>query len=143
MSEIDIEKLRKEGWIETIFNIEAMAVKKEPLEKSLKEHVEKIEKLKQVRIYEKNFSDIEEVENPPKKVQKAYSQIVEIKLFIVDLTSLFSIIMMYGPSSVEILGPKKKEINMDEMQNLSNGLAGLIHQFAQAGSGGIVMTPGK
>jgi hypothetical protein len=134
---------KKEKWIECVFMIEAMAVNKDIIEQTLKEHVEKLEKVKEAHVYDKSFLAIKEVENPPKGVDKAYSQVVEVKLFIKDLLSFFSIVMLYGPSSIEVLSPDVKEIGIDEMQNVANALAGLIHQFAQAGVGGIVMTPKK
>ena len=51
--------------------------------------------------------------------------------------------MTYGPSSVEIIGPDKKEISVAETQDIVNLLAGVVHQFAAAGVGGIIITPDK
>jgi hypothetical protein len=58
-----------------------------------------------------------------------------------DLFSLINIVIVYGPSSVEIMGPKNKEIKVEEIQRISNVLAGIVHQFASAGIGGIIITP--
>ena len=138
---MSVEEKRKSGWIEAVFNIEAMAVSKEVAEKALKEHVERMEKAKDVFVYEKNFMDVQEIDNPPKNVEKAYSQVVEVKLFVKDLLALIGTVVLYGPSSIEILSPKSKEVSMEEMQLIANALAGMIHQFAQAGAGGIVFTP--
>jgi len=34
-------------------------------------------------------------------------------------------------------------MKIDEVQNIANLLAGVIHQFAAAGVGGIIITPDK
>ena len=54
---------------------------------------------------------------------------------------LLNAVMTYGPSAIEIVGPNKEEIDISEMQNVANTLAGVVHQFAAAGIGGIVITP--
>ena len=78
-----------------------------------------------------------------KNVEEAYSQVAKVRFFSRDLLTLLNIVMVYGPSSVEILGPDKAEIKISEVQQLSNTVAGLVHQFAAAGVGGIVITPDK
>ncbi len=55
--------------------------------------------------------------------------------------TLVNVVLVYGPSAIEILGPDKKEIPLEEIQNLTNLLAGVVHQFAAAGVGGIVISP--
>jgi hypothetical protein len=139
----EIRNKRKNNWIEAWFCIEALAVNKEVVESSLKEHVEKLSKVKEAFIYEKKFSETKKVENPIANIKEAFSQIVELKLFIKDLFSLISIVIVYGPSSVEIIGPRCKEVKAEEIQRISNVLSGIIHQFASAGIGGIVITPEK
>ena len=120
-----------------------MAVDKSVVESSLKNHVEKLSRVKEAFVYEKKFSEIKKVENPIKNIKEAFSQIVELKLFVKDLFSLINIVMVYGPSSVEVIGPKNKEIKIEEIQRIANVLAGIVHQFASAGIGGIVITPEK
>ena len=137
----EIRNRRKNNWIEAWFAIEALAVDIGVVESSLKEHVEKLSKVKEAFIYEKKFSETKKVENPIENIKEAFSQIVELKLFVKDLFSLINIVIVYGPSSVEIIGPKNKEIKVEEIQRISNVLAGIVHQFASAGIGGIIITP--
>ncbi len=139
----EVRARKKEGWIDAVFNIEAMAVNPEVAKKSLADHVAKIENVRELLVYEKSFSDVEEVKNPPKKVEKAYSQIVEIKMLVKNVTTLIHMVLLFGPSSIEIIGPKTLEIKIDELQSLANAIAGIMHQFAQAGIGGVVITPDK
>jgi hypothetical protein len=141
MDKEKINKIRKEGWIEVWFAIEAMGTSKDVTESAMAKHIEKLSKTKDIFVYEKIFRETEKVKNPPKGVKEAFSQVVEVKLFAKDLFTLINIVMVYGPSAIEILGPNKKEIKIDEIQNIANVLAGVIHQFASAGVGGIVISP--
>ena len=136
-----IDKKRKEGWYEAVFLIEALGAREEALTQMLKEHVDKLGKTPDTIVYETNFSDVQKVEKPFKGVETAFSQFVEVKLLTKTLFMLLNAVLLYGPSSVEILGPKNKEIKIDEVQNIVNILAGVLHQFAAAGLGGIVITP--
>ena len=139
----EIAKKKKENWFEVMFTIEALAIDKEVVEKSLKTHIEKMTKIKEIFIYDKQFLETLEVEKPMKNVEKAYSQIARVKFFAKDLTTLLGVAMVYGPSSIEILGPAKTELRLDEVQNVTNLIAGVVHQFAAAGIGGMVITPDK
>jgi hypothetical protein len=138
-----INQKKKERWLEVWFSIEALAVEKEVVESALQDHTEKMNSIKDVFIYETDFSESIKVEKPMKNVEEAYSQIVKVKFFVKSLSTLLSVVMTYGPSSVEIIGPEKKEINISEIQDISNLIAGVVHQFAAAGAGGIIITPDK
>jgi len=141
--EEEVKDKRKNDWIEAWLAVEALAVDKDVVESSLRNHIEKLSRVKEAFVYEKKFSEIKKVENPIKNIKEAFSQIVELKLFVKDLFSLINIVMVYGPSSVEVIGPKNKEIKIEEIQRIANVLAGIVHQFASAGIGGIVITPEK
>lgn len=137
----EIKKKRKDGWIEVWMAIEALAIKKEVVEESLKKHINQLKEVKGILIFEEKFGETKHVENPMKDVKEGYSQIVEIKFFAKTFTMLLNVVMTYGPSSIEIIGPNKKEIDISEMQNIANTVAGIVHQFAAVGVGGIVITP--
>ncbi|MBI4018729.1 MAG: hypothetical protein HY364_00560 [Candidatus Aenigmarchaeota archaeon] len=137
----EIDKKRKEEWIESWFMIEVMAVDEKVATEALEKHIEKLGK--EAFIYEKLVQEPVKVENPTPRIKEAYSRICEVKLFTKDIESLVRLVMLYGPAAVEILGPKKKAVSMEEMQNISNNIAGVMHQFASAGVGGMVITPTK
>ena len=143
MLEEKIKQKEKENWIRCRFAIEVMAVKEDIVEKALRDHVEKLAKVPVVFVYKKDFSNIEKVENPPKNIKEAYSQIVELELFVKDVFSLINVAVRFGPSSIEILSPSEKKIGAEEIQNIANFVTGIIHQFAAIGVGGIVMQPKK
>ena len=139
----EIKEKRKEKWFEVWFNIEALAVSRDVVESALNKHVEKMKGVRDIFIYEITFSEIIKVDKPMKNIEEAYSQIVKVKFFVKTLSTLMSVVMTYGPSSIEILGPDKKDISVAETQDIVNLLAGIVHQFAAAGVGGIVITPDK
>ncbi|MFA4820445.1 MAG: hypothetical protein WC613_05835 [Candidatus Aenigmatarchaeota archaeon] len=138
-----VKEKRKEKWFDVWTSIEALAVEKHIVESALKKHIEKMKKIKEILVYEEDYAEALKVENPMKNVKEGYSQIVRIKFMAKDLMTLINVVMVYGPSSIEIMSPDKKELSISEAQNIVNGLAGVVHQFAAAGVGGIVITPDK
>lgn len=137
------EECHSKGWIKAWFAIEVMAKDKETAEVALKDHLDSMEKVKDMFIYEKKFGEIQHVENPIRDIPEAYSQIAELTVYVKDFYSLINIVVAFGPSSIEILEPKEYKLKMDEMQSLANVISGLLHQFASAGIGGMVITPPK
>jgi hypothetical protein len=125
--------------IKAWFAFEVLGTSKEITEKSLKTHIDKFAGLPQVEEIERSVSEVEETTF---KGKTAYSSVAEITANIKSFYDLLNIIMVYGPSSVEILEPEKLELSMEEMQNISNVVAGLVHQFAAAGVGGLVINQG-
>ncbi|MBI5332859.1 MAG: hypothetical protein HZB65_04755 [Candidatus Aenigmarchaeota archaeon] len=136
-----INELKKKGWLDVWFAFDVLGVNQEIVEQSLGNHISKLEKLSVVFIYNKEFKTAEKVETPPKGVEEAWSKVIELKLFIKSFTDLINIIYLYGPSAIEILSPNSKELKLEELQDIANTMAGLMHQFAAAGAGGIVITP--
>ncbi len=139
----EVSNRKKDKWIEAWFAIEALGIEKDKTEEALTFHIEKLKNTKDTLVFEIAFKEITKAENPIKDVKEAYSQIVDVKLMVKNIYTLFILTMLYGPSSIEILSPEKIELNMDEIQDTTNLIAGVIHQFASAGVGGIVITPGK
>jgi len=141
LNELAKKKL-KEGWLKVWFAIEAMAVSEETVKNAMERHIDSLSKAKDVLVIEKTFKDVKEVEKDklPKGIERAFSQVAEVTLLVKDFFTLVNIVILYGPSSIEILEPAMKEIKIDEIQNIANLIAGLVHQFAAAGVGGIVLT---
>ncbi len=139
----NVNKHRKEKWIELALGIEVLAIRADVAQSSLKKHVTSLSKENGVFVYDTRFSEIQKVDNPMKNVEQAFSQVVHLKLFVKNISVLMQVIALYGPSSIEVLGPNKKEIDLSEVQNIANNLASIVHQFAAAGVGGIVITPEK
>ncbi len=138
-----MKELEAKKWMKVGFIFEVLGMNKEIVEKSLKEHIDKLEKIKTSLVYKKDFSLVEKVEKPMKGIEFAYSQIVETEVMVQDLKTLMVITISYGPSSIEILKPNTMNISAGEIQDVANMTSGVIHQIASAGLGGIVATPKK
>ena len=133
----------EEGWIRAWLAFEALAVKEEVTKSSLESLFNRMESDKRVRVYKKEFSDIKRVENPLQGVKEAWSQIIKMEIVSKKLHDLVGFVIDFGPSSIEILEPKKFETEMGEAQNILNSVAEMIHRFAAAGVGGVVVVHGK
>src|SRR3989344_8058481 len=139
-NEDKIQHCRKNKWIEAWFAMEALGTKKEIVETSLKDHISKMQRYPDIFIYETDYKETENVdkdklslpEEMKEKIDEAWSQVVEIRLFVKKFSSLINMIYLFGPSAIEILGPDSKELKIDEIQDIANTLAGLMHQFASA-----------
>lgn len=138
--EEQINKKMKEGWVRTSMMIEAMAISKDAVESALKKHVGRMEKEKCLFIYKKDFQETKEVEKPLPNIPKGFSQVVDIEAVAENFDRLVYIVLNYGPSSIEILEPEKMEIDIGQAQGILNTIATMIHRFAAAGGGGMIVS---
>lgn len=134
-----VEKRIKEGWIRSVMMIEVMAISKDSAKKSLESHVKKMEMEEGALVSFKEFKKIDELLNPFPNVKKAYSYVVELEVFAINFDRLVSLVINYGPSSVEIISPDKISIDMGEGQGIVNTISEMIHRFAATGLGGIMV----
>ncbi|MCD6477574.1 MAG: hypothetical protein J7K87_01090 [Candidatus Aenigmarchaeota archaeon] len=141
MHEAEIKDKIKKGWIKCWSMIEVMATDKKTTEQSLKNHIEKLKKEKGIIVYKEKFDSIEEVKSPFKNIEKAYSQVVEIEFIIENFKNLVDFVILYGPSTVEIMEPDKIETKIGDAQEILNRLSTLLHKFAAAGIGGMLISP--
>jgi hypothetical protein len=139
-TEEQVRKRMKEGWIRTSMMIEAMAVSKDAVESALKKHVERLEKEKCLLVYRKNFQDTGEVEKPLPNIPKGFSQVVEVDAVAENFDRLVYIVLNYAPSSIEILEPKKVDVDIGQAQGILNTIATMIHRFAASGGGGMIVS---
>ncbi len=129
----------REGWIQARLAIEVLAGTKEAAKSALEKHVQAMEKEKRTVVYKKTFGEIREVTNPLPNISKGWSHIVDLEILAQNFETLVYLVITYGPSAIELLSPKKIEIDMGQAQAILNGLAELIHKYAAAGLGGIVI----
>lgn len=132
---------KRKGWIKARFAIEVLAVKHDVADSALEHHVKKLSTVPGVFAYNIEYSDTVRIENPQKGIDEAFSKVVELELLFKDVFTLLNVVMVYGPSSVEIIEPEKIQMSLSELQNTTNLIASVIHQFAAAGVGGIVVSP--
>ena len=136
----EINERIKNGWILSSVWFEVMAVDKKITEKTLKKHLKKLKDMKDTIVVEEKFEKVEKVKSPPKNVEEAFSQIVEVKFLTKDIETLLLIVIAFAPSSVEILKPKELTVGIDTLQVIMNSVAVIMHRFAALGPGGVVIS---
>jgi hypothetical protein len=90
-------------------------------------------------VIKEDYQEIREVENPAPNIEKGYSQVVELEIINETFDKLMFITMNYGPSALEILEPENIKMDMGEAQGILNSISAMIHRFAAAGMGGVVI----
>ncbi len=134
------EKRLSEGWIKSTMIIEVLAISGEAAKTALEKHVDKMEKEENTMILDKRFQDIQEVDNPLPNIEKAYSCIADVDLITMNFDQLVRVVVSYAPSSIEILEPEHIRIDMGEAQGILNSISEIIHKFAAAGLGGVMVS---
>lgn len=132
-------KRLKEGWIKSKMIIEVLAISESASELALQKHVEKMGEEDNSLITGTKYHETQDIDNPAPDVEKAYSKIVDVDMLTRDFDTLVRVVMSYGPSSVEIVEPEKIKMDMGEAQAILNSLSEIIHKFAQAGIGGVMI----
>ncbi len=138
------QKLLEKGWIKTWLLFEVVAVKKEVAESALREHIGKIKKEHALKVFDENFTTTEPVE-PAEQfraqgITETWSQIAEIIVFAKDFEALMNMVVTYAPTAVEILAPSKITIDMRSAQNALATVADMMHKYAAAGLGGMMIS---
>lgn len=140
--EIADEKVH-EGYLRVWLMFEALAVTEDVTKKSLESLIERLDKDERVKIYKKDFSNPIKVDKPLKDIETGYSLTTEIELISKNFDDLVQIVTEYGPSAIELLEPKQLKMDCGEAQAVLNTISQMMHQFAAAGVGGIVLVQGK
>ena len=132
------EKVQK-GWLRVWMAFDAIGVNEEVVKKALEGHMDKIDQDERIKLYKKQFSDVKKMEKPLKNIEVGYAYNSQVEATIKNLEDLVQLSIEYGPSGVEILEPKDMKITSSEAQSIVNGISHIMHQFAAAGLGGVVL----
>ena len=124
--------------IDSEMSFEVVATSPVVAEQALKKHIEKLSSLPRIEVSNVSYGGAREVKFSD-KIPKAYSVVATCRVRAPSFYDFLNIIMVYGPSSIEILEPESLELGIAEMQNIANVVAGLVHKFAEAGIGGLVI----
>jgi len=144
MGDVLKEHLDK-GWIHVRMFFEVMGGTEEVAKKALTDHLATVKKMHNIKIVSEKYGDVVEVTDPPKQFEgrKAYSQVVEVEMVVSSVENLIYSVIFYGPSSVEVIGPKEMKVGFDAVQSMANAVAEMMHRYASAGAGGIVISTKK
>jgi mannose/fructose/N-acetylgalactosamine-specific phosphotransferase system component IIB len=142
--EVIAEHLDK-GWIHARMFFEVLAASEEIARDSLKKHLGSVKKMENIKIVEEKYEDVVEVDDPPKqfKGSKAYSQVCEVDVVVRSVENLVYSVIFFGPSSIEIISPKEMKMRFEEVQSMANAVAEIMHRYASAGAGGIIISGKK
>jgi len=143
MKKEDADEKVGEEWIRAWLMFEVLAVNESTTKNSLESLMNRLENDNRIRMYKKEYGDIKKVEKPIKNVDVGYSLTCEIELISKKFDNLVQIVTEYGPAAIEILEPKKFDLDAGEAQAILNSISQMMHQFAAAGAGGIVFIKGK
>ncbi|MBI2674957.1 MAG: hypothetical protein HYX24_00740 [Candidatus Aenigmarchaeota archaeon] len=139
MKEDKAKGYMKAGGIRSWMMIEVLAVTESAARQALENHLKNMEREKGIIIVKKEFRKPVEVSNPLQNIEKGYSHIVELEAVAKNYETLINIVMNYAPSSIEILEPEKLEMDIGEAQGILNSIADMMHKFARAGIGGVIV----
>lgn len=119
---------------------EAVGVKKSGVEDSIENHIEGLESEEGVEIKEIEKDEATELENPHESLEKGYSQVVELKADFDDFQKVVETVINYGPTYVQMEGPDNYEMGLRESQDVLQSVANTMHQYAQMGAGGVLIS---
>ena len=105
--------------------IEFKAVEEKFLAKSMDEIEKKLKESKDYTIYDLYRAD-------PIKEETQYSAYLEINLSAKDFTAIIKFMYFFGPSSIEVLRPKKVVLAMDDLQDALMEMAEMIQLYNHA-----------
>lgn len=133
------------GWIHARMFFEVLAASDEVARDSLKKHLSSVKKMENIKIVEEKYEDVVEVEDAPKqfKGKKAYSQVCEVDVVVSSVENLVYSVIFFGPSSIEIISPREMKMKFEEVQSMANAVAEIMHRYASAGAGGIIISGKK
>lgn len=126
--------------IELWMVFEAVAPTEADLEDSLRDHVEQLEDEEGVEVTEREYDEVKEVENPHPGVEQGFSQVCETRLKTEGFSRAIEICINYGPTYVQLEGPERIELDLKEAQDSFQNVVDTMHQYAQMGVGGVLLS---
>lgn len=126
--------------IQTWMVFEVLAGQRDTAEESLADHIEKLDDLETVTVESTDFDDIKEVDDPHPSLETGYSQVCEVECTVDEFSSLIEIVMNYGPTMIDVLGPDEITLDLPQAQESLNLVAEMMQKFLQAGAGGMMIS---
>jgi len=120
------ELVEDSGWVNASLIIEVQGNDKDHIKMALTTMVERLEKEKQVKVYDKKLSKIETLDSG------LFSHHIEVKLVARDFGKMVYLALMYSPSSVEIISPKNITIPAGEAQNILADVSSIVVSLAHS-----------
>ncbi len=142
-NDLKVDELLSKGWMKVWMIFEVQAADKGVCVSSLKKHVKDMGSLDSVEIIDESFAGVDKIEAPEglkkRGVNALFAQVSEVTIMARDFEGLVNVVINYAPSAVEIMAPEKITITMRDAQNSLASVADMMHKFARAGIGGVVI----
>ena len=142
IEEKDVKEKLNDGWLRAWVMVESLAVREDISRQSLEELANLVDKEQDIGVTKRELKESHKVEKPLPNIDEAYSTVLEMEILAKNYKTLVGFVMNYGPSAIEILEPKNIKLELGEAQNVLAEIANLVHRFAQAGIGGVVISKG-
>ncbi len=111
--------------IQARFIVESQGKPKSFVENSLKKHIEKLKTLKGANLYDIKFEPTEEIDG-------IFSSLADVGVKAENFEIFFTLLMGLAPTAVIVEKPAKIEVELREIQNITNDTIQMFHAFAQA-----------
>ncbi|MFH1127497.1 MAG: hypothetical protein ABIG84_05655 [archaeon] len=145
-SALRMKELLDKGWIKLWMIFEVQAADKAVCEAALKKHIRDMGSEESVEVVEKSFADIDEIDVPEglkqRGVKVMFTQVCEVTMMAKDFEGIVNVVINYAPTAVEIMAPEKITLSMRDAQNALVSVADMMHKFARAGIGGMLIKGG-
>ncbi|MBR9689842.1 MAG: hypothetical protein GOV01_03030 [Candidatus Altiarchaeota archaeon] len=112
--------------IQARFIIEAQGKPKSFVENTLKQHIEKIKMMKDIKVADTKWEETEEIN------EQYFSALADVGISAPNFETFFAALMGAAPTAVVVEKPEKMSVELRELQNVSNDLVQMFHLFAQA-----------
>ncbi|MFB6115959.1 MAG: hypothetical protein ABEK10_00465 [Candidatus Nanosalina sp.] len=119
---------------------EALSPREEDVKESLEDHVEKLREENDLEVTEVNMEEVEKMDDPHPDLEEGFSQVVEVRAEALTYTRAIKTVINYGPTYVQIEGPDSFEMDLPDMQESLQEVANTVHQYAQMGVGGVLVS---
>lgn len=119
---------------------EAVGPNEEGVEESINDHVESLSQDKGVEVIEKDEEEIEHMEDPHPTLDEGYSKVAEIRAEFDSFSRALETVINYGPTYVQFEGPDSFQMNLKDAQESLQTVANTMHEYAQKGAGGVVVS---
>lgn len=142
-NDIKMKEFIGKGWIKVWMIFEVQAASKVACESAIKKHIDEMGALESVELVETSFTEVDEIDAPDglkqRGVHTLFTQVSEVTIMMKDFESIMNVVINYAPTAVEILAPEKITISMRDAQNALVSVADMMHKFARAGLGGMLI----
>lgn len=119
---------------------ESVAPDRDTAENSLSEHIEAMESEDGIEIVEKEEDEVQEIENPHPDLETGFNSVVEIEAEFDDYAKAMETVINYGPTYVQMEGPDHYDLSLKESQEALQSVVNTMHQYAQMGKGGVLIS---